>query len=57
MITAVDTNIMLDILVPNEDFYEVSAGGYKHPLGRQISSRAAHGVPIANTEGSGPNLS
>jgi len=25
MITAIDTNILLDILVPNEDFYEVSA--------------------------------
>jgi predicted nucleic acid-binding protein len=26
VITAVDTNILLDILVPNEDFYEASAG-------------------------------
>jgi len=26
MITAIDTNILLDILVPNEDFYEASAG-------------------------------
>jgi predicted nucleic acid-binding protein len=26
MITAVDTNILLDILVPNENFYEASAG-------------------------------
>jgi predicted nucleic acid-binding protein len=26
MITAIDTNILLDILVPNEDFYEKSAG-------------------------------
>ena len=26
MITAADTNIMLDILVPNEEFYEASAG-------------------------------
>lgn len=26
MITAVDTNIMLDILVPDEEFYEASAG-------------------------------
>ncbi len=26
MITAIDTNILLDILVPNEDFYEISAG-------------------------------
>ena len=25
MITAIDTNILLDILVPNEDFYEASA--------------------------------
>jgi predicted nucleic acid-binding protein len=25
MITAVDTNILLDILVPNEQFYEASA--------------------------------
>jgi len=25
MITAIDTNILLDILVPNEDFYDVSA--------------------------------
>ncbi len=26
MITAIDTNILLDILVPNEQFYEASAG-------------------------------
>jgi len=26
MITAIDTNILLDILVPNEKFYETSAG-------------------------------
>jgi predicted nucleic acid-binding protein len=26
VITAIDTNILLDILVPNEDFYEASAG-------------------------------
>jgi len=26
MITAIDTNILLDILVPNEEFYEASAG-------------------------------
>lgn len=25
MITAIDTNILLDILIPNEDFYEASA--------------------------------
>ena len=25
MITAIDTNVLLDILVPNEEFYEVSA--------------------------------
>jgi predicted nucleic acid-binding protein len=25
MITAIDTNILLDILLPNEDFYEASA--------------------------------
>ena len=25
MITAIDTNILLDVLVPNEDFYEASA--------------------------------
>ncbi len=27
MITAIDTNILLDILVPNEDFYDASADG------------------------------
>jgi len=26
MISAIDTNILLDILLPNEDFYEASAG-------------------------------
>jgi predicted nucleic acid-binding protein len=26
MITAIDTNILLDILVPNQDFFEASAG-------------------------------
>jgi predicted nucleic acid-binding protein len=30
MITAVDTNILLDILVPNEDFYEASADALQH---------------------------
>jgi hypothetical protein len=25
MITAIDTNVLLDILVPDEEFYEVSA--------------------------------
>ena len=30
MITAVDTNIMLDILVPNEEFYEASAGALQN---------------------------
>ena len=26
MITAIDTNILLDVLLPNEEFYEASAG-------------------------------
>jgi predicted nucleic acid-binding protein len=27
MITAIDTNILLDILIPNDEFYEASASG------------------------------
>jgi predicted nucleic acid-binding protein len=30
MITAVDTNVLLDILVPNEQFYEASANALQH---------------------------
>jgi predicted nucleic acid-binding protein len=30
MITAIDTNILLDILVPNENFYEASANALQH---------------------------
>jgi predicted nucleic acid-binding protein len=33
MITAVDTNILLDILVPNEDFYEASANALQEAAG------------------------
>jgi predicted nucleic acid-binding protein len=33
MITAIDTNILLDILVPNEDFYEVSARALEDAAG------------------------
>jgi predicted nucleic acid-binding protein len=33
MITAVDTNILLDILVPNEQFYEVSADALQGAAG------------------------
>lgn len=33
MITAVDTNILLDILVPNEDFYEASASALQDAAG------------------------
>ena len=32
MITAIDTNILLDILVPNEDFYERSASALQHAV-------------------------
>ena len=34
MITAVDTNILLDILVPNEDFYEASADALEEAAGQ-----------------------
>jgi len=33
MITAIDTNILLDILVPNEDFYEASADALQGAAG------------------------
>ena len=33
MITAIDTNILLDILVPNENFYEVSARALEDAAG------------------------
>jgi predicted nucleic acid-binding protein len=33
MITAIDTNILLDILVPNEDFYEGSAHALQDAAG------------------------
>lgn len=33
MITAIDTNILLDILVPNEDFYEASANALQDAAG------------------------
>lgn len=33
MITAVDTNILLDILVPNEQFYEVSGDALEEAAG------------------------
>jgi predicted nucleic acid-binding protein len=33
MITAIDTNILLDILVPNEDFYEGSANALQDAAG------------------------
>ncbi len=33
MITAVDTNILLDILVPNENFYEASANALQEAAG------------------------
>jgi predicted nucleic acid-binding protein len=33
MITAVDTNILLDILVPNEPFYEASASALEEAAG------------------------
>ena len=32
MITAIDTNILLDILVPNENFYEASANALQHAV-------------------------
>src|SRR5436190_1360841 len=49
MITAIDTNILLDILVPNEHFFETSAnalqdagsrlsGGQRHRLRRTLHS-------------------
>ena len=34
MITAVDTNILLDILVPNEQFYEASADALQEAAGK-----------------------
>ena len=33
MITAVDTNILLDVLVPNAEFYELSAGALDEAAG------------------------
>jgi predicted nucleic acid-binding protein len=33
MITAIDTNILLDILVPNENFYEASANALQNAAG------------------------
>lgn len=33
MITAIDTNILLDILVPNENFYEASANALQDAAG------------------------
>jgi hypothetical protein len=33
MITAVDTNILLDILVPNEQFYEASGDALEKASG------------------------
>jgi predicted nucleic acid-binding protein len=33
MITAIDTNILLDILVPNEDFYEASVRALQDAAG------------------------
>ena len=33
MITAIDTNILLDILLPNENFYEVSARALEEAAG------------------------
>ena len=33
MITAIDTNILLDVLVPNADFYEASANGLQEAAG------------------------
>ena len=33
MITAIDTNILLDVLVPNEDFYEASANSLQEAAG------------------------
>jgi predicted nucleic acid-binding protein len=34
MITAVDTNILLDILVPNDQFYEVSGDALEEAAGQ-----------------------
>ncbi|MBL8234686.1 MAG: type II toxin-antitoxin system VapC family toxin [Bryobacterales bacterium] len=34
MITAIDTNILLDVLVPNEDFYEASARALEDAAGK-----------------------
>jgi predicted nucleic acid-binding protein len=34
MITAIDTNILLDILVPNEEFYEASANALEDAAGQ-----------------------
>jgi hypothetical protein len=33
MITAIDTNILLDVLVPNEDFYEASTNALQEAAG------------------------
>jgi hypothetical protein len=37
MITAVDTNILLDILVPNEAFYEASASALQDAAGGEFA--------------------
>ena len=34
MITAIDTNVLLDILVPNENFYEASASALRDAAGK-----------------------
>ena len=33
MITAIDTNVLLDVLVPNEEFYEASANALQEAAG------------------------
>src|ERR1700738_4387414 len=33
MITAIDTNVLLDILIPNEDFYEASGNALQDAAG------------------------
>jgi predicted nucleic acid-binding protein len=33
VITAIDTNILLDVLVPNEEFYEASANALQEAAG------------------------
>jgi hypothetical protein len=37
MITAIDTNILLDILVPNEDCYEASATALQEAAGEGLT--------------------